>query len=82
VLIKKDLSDEEYLQHCKKVAKPDLTIILTAPLDVILQRRPDLDKETAKRIMRLYHLYAFASDKARLFSDFEEAKRFILSYAS
>jgi thymidylate kinase len=82
VLIKKDLSDEEYLQHCKKVAKPDLTVILTAPLDVILQRRPDLDKETAKRIMRLYHLYAFASDKARLFSDFEEAKRFILSYAS
>ncbi len=82
VIIKKDLSYEDYIQHCKKVAKPDLVIILTAPLDVILQRKPDLDKNTAKRIMRLYHLYALASEKARLFSDTEQAKQFILSYVS
>jgi thymidylate kinase len=82
VIINKDLSYKDYLQHCKKCVKPDLIIILTAPLDVILQRRPNLDKETAKRIMKLYHLYALASDKARLFSDTEQAKEFILSYAS
>jgi thymidylate kinase len=82
VIIKKDLSYKDYLQHCKKVAKPDLVIILTAPLDVILQRRPNLDKNTAKRIMKLYHFYALFSYKAKLFSDTEQAKNFILSYAS
>jgi len=80
VIINKDLSYEDYLQHCKKVAKPDLIVILTAPLDVILQRRPNLDKETAKRIIRLYHLYSLASDNAKLFSSSEKAKEFILSY--
>jgi len=79
VIINQDLSYEDYLQHCKKVAKPDLIIVLTAPLDMILQRRPNLDKETAKRIMRLYHRFALASDKARLFSDIWLAKLFILS---
>lgn len=82
VVLQKSLSYEDYLQHCKKCTKPDITIILTAPLDIILQRRPNLDKGTAKRIMKLYHLYALCSDKARLFSDFEQAKQFILSYAS
>ena len=81
VIINKNLSYEDYLQHCKKVIKPDLVIILTAPLDTILQRRPNLDKETAKRIMKLYHLYALASDKAKLFSNTEQAKQFISSYA-
>jgi thymidylate kinase len=79
VIIKKDLPYEDYLQHSKKVAKPDLVVVLTAPPDVILQRRPNLDKETAKRIIKLYHRYALASDKARLFSDTEQAKQFILS---
>ena len=82
VILQKSLSYEDYHQHCKKCAKPDITVILTAPIDIILQRRPNLDKDTAKRIMRLYHLYALCSDKARLFSDFEQAKQFILSYAS
>jgi thymidylate kinase len=82
VIINKDLSYEDYLQHCKKCVKPDLVIVLTAPLDMILQRRPNLDKDTAKRIMKLYHLYALASNKARLFSDTEQAKQFISSYAS
>ena len=82
VVLQKSLSYEDYLQHCKKCAKPDITIILTAPLDIILQRRPDLDKDTAKRIMKLYHRYALFSDNARLFSDFEQAKQFIVSYAS
>ncbi len=80
VIIKQDLSYEDYLQHCKKCAKPDLVIILTAPLDVILQRRPNLDKETAKRIMKLYNLYTLGSEKARLFQSPAHAKRFILSY--
>jgi thymidylate kinase len=82
VIINKDLSYEDYLQHCKKCAKPDLVVILTAPLDVILQRRLNLNKETAKRIIKLYHLYALASNKAKLFSDTEQAKQFILSYVS
>lgn len=82
VILQKSLSYEDYLLHCKKCAKPDITIILTAPLDTILQRRPNLDKGTAKRIMELYHYYALCSDNARLFSDFEQAKQFILSYAS
>jgi thymidylate kinase len=82
VIIKKDLSYEDYLQHCKKCAKPNLTIILTAPFNVILQRRPNLDKDTAKRIMKLYHRFALFSDKAKLFSDFEKAKEFILSCVS
>jgi thymidylate kinase len=82
VILQKFLSYEEYLQHCKKCAKPDLIVILTAPLDVILQRRPNLDKETAKHIMRLYHLYALASNKARLFLNTEQAKQFILSCVS
>ena len=82
VIINKDLSYEDYLQHCKKVAKPDLVIVLTAPLDVILQRRPNLNKETVKHIIKLYHLYALASNKARLFSDTEQAKQFILSCVS
>jgi thymidylate kinase len=82
VIIKQDLSYGDYLQHCKKCAKPDLTIILTAPLDVVLRRRPNLDKDTAKRIIKLYRRFALCLDKVRLFSDFEEAKRFILSYAS
>jgi thymidylate kinase len=80
VIIKQDLSYEDYLQHCKKCAKPDLVVILTAPLDVILQRRPNLDKDTAKRIMKLYHLYALGSEKAKLLLDTEQAKRLILSY--
>lgn len=82
VVLQKSLSYEDYLQHCKKCAKPDITIILTAPLDTILQRRPNLDKDTAKRIMKLYHRYALCSDKAVLCSDTEQAKQFILSYAS
>ncbi|MDM7320306.1 MAG: hypothetical protein P3W91_001090 [Fervidobacterium sp.] len=82
VILQKSLSYEDYLLHCTKCAKPDITIILTAPLDTILQRRPNLDKDTAKRIMKLYHYYALCSDNTRLFSDFEQAKQFILSYAS
>lgn len=82
VILQKSLSYKDYLQHCKKCARPDLVIVLTAPLDVILQRRPNLNKEIAKRIMRLYHLYALTSDKARLFSNTEQAKQFILSCAS
>jgi thymidylate kinase len=82
VILQNSLSYEEYLQHCKKCAKPDITIILTTPLDVILQRRPNLDKDTAKRIMRLYHLYALGSEKVKLFSDTEQAKQFILSCIS
>jgi len=82
VILQKSLTYEDYIQHCKKCAKPNLVIILTAPLDVILQRRPNLDRNTAKRIMKLYHRYALSSDKAKLFSNTEQAKQFILSYAS
>jgi len=80
VIINKDLSYEDYLQHCKKVAKPDVIVILTAPLDVILQRRPNLDKETTKRIMKLYHIYSLSSNKANLFSSTKQVKEFILSH--
>jgi thymidylate kinase len=79
VILNKELSYSEYLQHCQKIVKPDLIIILTAPLDIILTRRPNLDKNTAKHILKLYNLYALASDKARLFSNSDDAFRFISS---
>jgi len=79
VIMNKELSYSEYLQHYQKIVKPDLIIILTAPLDIILTRRPHLDKNTVKRLLKLYSLYACTSDKARLFSNSDDAFRFISS---